>query len=95
MDEIKISIIGLLICFVLVWFISCAESNSVESEVHKYKYIIVNGQEYVTAYIESVEYSHRYRANGVLEFHLKDGTIVRCQEGQYTLTNTSTGDDKE
>lgn len=88
MDELKVSIIGLGIIFVLILFISGCAENSIETEVHKYRYLVVDGRSYITSYIEDIDYTPRYRGAGEIKFTLKDGTVIRCGTDGYTLTNT-------
>ena len=90
--SIEFCIVGLILTFVLFWCASCVGANSVESEVHKYKYLVANGVYYSTSDIESVEYAARYRESDIVEFYLRDGTVIRCKESQYTLTNTNKGE---
>ena len=89
---IEFCVVGLILAVVLFWCASCVGANSVESEVHKYKYLIANGVYYSTSNIESVDYTARYRESDCVEFYLRDGTVIRCKEGQYTLTNTDKGE---
>lgn len=92
MDELKISIIGLCVIFVLILFISGCTESSIETEVHKYKYLVVDGQTYITNYIEDIDYTPVYHGAGKIKFTMKDGTVIRCGTDGYTLTNTDTGE---
>lgn len=92
MDELKVGIIGLCVIFVLFLFISGCEENSIETEVHKYRYLVVDGRSYITSYIEDIDYTPRSHGAGEIKFTLKDGTVIHCGTDGYTLTNTDKGE---
>ena len=58
---IEFCIVGIILSIVLFWCASCVGANSVESEVHRYNYLVANGVYYSTSDIESVDYTARYR----------------------------------
>ena len=82
-------IIGLVI---FIFFLKGIEDDSeqkeikeLNTEIHSYSTIIVNGEAYNTDKIINAEIEYVYRANDIMIFTLSDGTKIYAQEGTYTL----------
>lgn len=61
------------------------EKSALNTEIHSYSTIVVNGETYDTDKIIDAEIDYVYRANDIIIFTLSDGTKIYAQEGTYTL----------
>ena len=82
-------VIGLVI---LIFFLKGIEDDSeqkeiskLNTEIHSYSTIVVNGETYDADKVINAEIEYVYRANDIIILTLSDGTKIYAQEGTYTL----------
>jgi len=86
-DDLKkclTSVAALIAIFILC---SALGSCCTEQDIRDYTYIYVDGQQYMTSDIVDISYIPLRYGNDAVTFKLKDGTVIRTQSNDYTLSN--------
>lgn len=87
MEDFALIVIGLVLCLILTCCCNSCGEQDVSGEITAYNKITVNGITYDTENIVDISYSSRYKENDVITLYLKDGSVIKVQEGQYTLAD--------
>lgn len=92
MEDFIAGLVVIIALIIFIFFVRGIENDSeqreisaLNTEIHSYSTIVVNGETYDTDKIINAEIEYVYRANDIVIFTLSDGTKIYAQEGTYTL----------
>lgn len=75
----------IIILLVLLYICVSCSSIATENEIYRYEIIVIDGIEYRTDDITSIDVGYRQYDSDIVTITFKDGTEI--QTGQYTLKN--------
>lgn len=85
--EVKTVLISIVMLIVIFCCASCLGGESTESNIRKYKYIVVNGVYYNVSDIDYIDYQPMIYSSDIIHITMADGSLVNVHEGEYILTN--------
>lgn len=86
-DNLKKALTCIAIAAAILLGCSMFGSCCTDDIVHDYKYIYVDGRQYLTSNIVDIEYIPLRYGNDAVIFKFEDGTVVRTSNNNYTLGN--------